>query len=43
MSVFTTELVTQLSHVDISGFIINEAVTEIMKKCMIESEYNSIL
>lgn len=43
MSVFNTELVTELSHIDISGFIINEAVTEIVKKCMIETEYNSIL
>jgi phosphoenolpyruvate synthase/pyruvate phosphate dikinase len=43
ISIFNREFFEELSSLDISGFIINETVTEIVKKCMIEGEYNSVL
>ncbi len=43
LTTFNKELQEELCSLDISGFIINESVTEILKKCMIEDEYNSVL
>lgn len=43
LTTYNKELLEQLCDLDIHGFIINEQVTDLAKKCIIERQHNTIL